>query len=390
MRTLGAVSFLAFVFIVSGLGMNATYADVVTIDGTVKAVDAKTRTITVETGSKTLTLDVSSKAKISVEGKEASLDTLKPGETVKLSYHDKLEVVLKIAVASNRQGQPHSPSALEATPLDELNFPAVNDVNPSLTSDGLQIFWQTPGEDVAAKEQWIYSARRKDPASRFTDKAKLFRGFNPVISAYGLHLHFYSPLTQSVNLATRTTASESFARPRIELRTKEAYPSGISSDSLTMYLDLKPFDRHSPAHVVSRDNLTAAWGRPTPIEVELAEEHFRVNSILSVSPVGESESAVLCIMNVEDHNEAQVRRGVLSRKNRRGRFTRWDDILLSDSTGRNAGYFAPRYVPATKELFVQSSDLYGDKGLIAKWKVDLWVIRNYEQPVLKDGGATIK
>src|SRR5580692_9588197 len=64
-------------------------ADVVTIDGTVKSVEAKKRTITVESGSKTLTLDVSSKAKISVEGKDGSLDLLKPGQTVKVSYHDK-------------------------------------------------------------------------------------------------------------------------------------------------------------------------------------------------------------------------------------------------------------------------------------------------------------
>ncbi len=72
------------------------HAEVVTIDGRVKSVDAKKRTITVETGSKTLTLDVSSKAKVSVDGKESNLNSLKAGQKVNLSYHDKLEVVLRI------------------------------------------------------------------------------------------------------------------------------------------------------------------------------------------------------------------------------------------------------------------------------------------------------
>ncbi len=76
------------------------HAEVVTIEGTVKSVDAKKRTITVETGSKTLTLDISSKAKISVDDKDAPLDTLKPGQKVKLSYHKDLEIVLKIEAGS--------------------------------------------------------------------------------------------------------------------------------------------------------------------------------------------------------------------------------------------------------------------------------------------------
>jgi hypothetical protein len=87
---------VSFLFVTS-----AVHAEVVTIDGTIRSVDTKKRTITVETGSKTLTLDMTSKAKISVEGKEGSLDSLKPGQKIKLSYHDKLEVVLKIEAASN-------------------------------------------------------------------------------------------------------------------------------------------------------------------------------------------------------------------------------------------------------------------------------------------------
>tara|TARA_R110002111_G_scaffold100976_6_gene156505 strand:+ start:64682 stop:65914 length:1233 start_codon:yes stop_codon:yes gene_type:complete len=71
-------------------------AEVVAIEGTIKSVDAKKRTITVQTKSKTLELDVSRKAKISVKDKAAKLDSLKPGQKVQISYHDGLEIVLKI------------------------------------------------------------------------------------------------------------------------------------------------------------------------------------------------------------------------------------------------------------------------------------------------------
>ncbi len=94
------------VAIVFGLFVSLAHAEVVTIDGTIKSVDAKKRTITIDTGSKTLTLDVSSKAKISVDEKDASLDSLKPGQQVGLSYHDKLEVVLKIVVTPKNRLSP--------------------------------------------------------------------------------------------------------------------------------------------------------------------------------------------------------------------------------------------------------------------------------------------
>ena len=52
------------------------------IDGTVKSVDAKKRTITVETGTKEMTLDVGSKARISIDGESLALDSLKSGQAI--------------------------------------------------------------------------------------------------------------------------------------------------------------------------------------------------------------------------------------------------------------------------------------------------------------------
>lgn len=84
--------FIWFAFV----GASTADAAVITIEGTINEIDAKTRTITVETSGGAKSLDVSSKAKVSIEGKDSALDSLKAGQRVKLSYHDELEVVLKI------------------------------------------------------------------------------------------------------------------------------------------------------------------------------------------------------------------------------------------------------------------------------------------------------
>ncbi len=85
-----------FVVLWCVLLLGVAQGEVITIAGTIKSVDANKRTITVETGGEEKTLDVSSKAKISTDGKDGGLDALKAGQQVKLSYHDDLEIVLKI------------------------------------------------------------------------------------------------------------------------------------------------------------------------------------------------------------------------------------------------------------------------------------------------------
>jgi len=81
----------------------SAHAEVITIDSTIKSVDANKRTITVETEGEEKTLDVSSKAKVAIEGKDSTLDKLKAGQKVKLSYHDEVEIVLKIETMAGKE-----------------------------------------------------------------------------------------------------------------------------------------------------------------------------------------------------------------------------------------------------------------------------------------------
>jgi hypothetical protein len=91
------ISLLALIVYFASL---STYAAVVEIDATIKSVDAKSRGITVTYESKgkqkIIELDVSRKAKISNNGKDGTLDSLKSGQKAKVSYEKELLIATKI------------------------------------------------------------------------------------------------------------------------------------------------------------------------------------------------------------------------------------------------------------------------------------------------------
>lgn len=94
MRSLATKSIL----LISNAFCAFAHADIITVEGIVKAVDNGKRTITVETSTKEMTLDIGGKAKITKEGKEAKLDSLKAGQKISASFHDKLEVVVAVEI----------------------------------------------------------------------------------------------------------------------------------------------------------------------------------------------------------------------------------------------------------------------------------------------------
>ena len=77
-------------------------AEIITIEGVVKSVDSKRRVISIEVEGKVKKFDVGSKAKIVVDSKDDSLDSLKIGQSISLDYHDQLEVVVKVDAYSDK------------------------------------------------------------------------------------------------------------------------------------------------------------------------------------------------------------------------------------------------------------------------------------------------
>ena len=88
-------------FVIGSLFLfSSTQAAVVEVDVTIKSVNVKARgiTATYETklGQKSIDLDVSRKAEITVNGKSGTLESVRPGQKAKVSFEKELQIVTKI------------------------------------------------------------------------------------------------------------------------------------------------------------------------------------------------------------------------------------------------------------------------------------------------------
>jgi hypothetical protein len=346
-------------------------AEIITIDGTVKSVDATKRTITVETGTKEMTLDVGSKAKISIDGEDSGLDGLKEGRTVRLSYHDQLEVVVKIEAMLSET----------LVNLTELNGPS-NDGAPWVSSDGLRIYWTAADENVRGKH-YILAARRDSPLSPFVDKKRLFEGHGPVLSKDELQMYFRSLEGDFINLSTRTSTSEAFGPPvavkSLTFVRLDPAPRWLTDDGLTMYLDMiEPQENNQHfTWEVQRDRITSDWGSPrrTRVAVPGMPQDFRFTQV-SASP---DNLHLLCPAVGTKAGTRFFRVGVLSRSATDQPFVKWRELEL-ERAGRYSRCLKPLFVSKTNELFLVSSELHANDQDRQTRKEDIWVVKGFPSP----------
>ena len=78
----------------------------VSIDVTIESIDLEKRSVTVLRKSKSSTLDVSRKAKITVDGVEASLETLQTNQSATITFDPELEVISRIEVQTSSEAKP--------------------------------------------------------------------------------------------------------------------------------------------------------------------------------------------------------------------------------------------------------------------------------------------
>lgn len=187
----------ASMLLLCSMMISQAVAEVVTIDVTVKAVDVAGRTITVTKSSKTkpkdIELEVGKTAKILAGRDEVSLESIRPGQKATVSYETELEVVTKIEIngagtgqkkglneqkrlkgqrgKSDSSEQPHR----ELVEVSELSPDAEHALYPSLSEDGLTIYWEGP-------KSTVWTAHRETPDSLFADKTKLLAGRQPTVS----------------------------------------------------------------------------------------------------------------------------------------------------------------------------------------------------------------
>lgn len=343
------------------------WAAVVEVDVTIKSVDVKARGITVvyETtlGQKNIDLDVSRKAEITLNGNDGTLDSLRPGQKAKVVFEKELQVVTRIiATGSGKAIREKRPELVECS---ELNDMGGND-HPWLSEDGLTIYWDRAVDGKTS----IWTARRENPQSMFTDKKALFAGWCPTLSADGLEMVFVARRAdgqqgRSLYATSRATATGGFRRPSeiAELAGFSSWGPSLSADGLTLY-----FGQGSMVVCSTRPERSSPWTSPKTFASVAV-------GCPSVTPDGKylfgHDDAAFKQPSVEHGNLL-----ICSRPTAQGTFNRPSPIQIDGSSVLFGG--CPRYVASTKELVF--ARLVVRDGRWERKPPTLWIIKNFNLP----------
>lgn len=149
--------FISFPALILLFVCNISPAEIISIDGTLKSIDAEKRTLTIQSGVKARDFDVSSKAKVTINGKEKGIEDLKEGQKVTVSFHDQLEVVVSVEIVGGGTVKPSSPQTNSDKESDEVILFDGRSLEQWVSADGGEITgWDVknelivsnPGEDV--------------------------------------------------------------------------------------------------------------------------------------------------------------------------------------------------------------------------------------------------
>jgi len=202
----------------------------VKVEGLLKAVDAKERTLTVEKkttkGTKELSLEVVEEA--------GDLASLKVGDEVSVNYDSTLEVVTKIISPAIESTEP------EVVAVKELGAAG----HPWITRDGLTIYFTTKESPQEPNAVWM--ATRANPEALFKGRQQVSLGFDCTFSEDGLEGIVFLPEEGkgTLQVMRRKNVTDDFGRPTLikelgikELGEKDNFivaPS-LSADCLTLF-----------------------------------------------------------------------------------------------------------------------------------------------------------
>jgi WD40 repeat protein len=318
-------------------------AQTTTVEVTIQAIKPEAKEITVEYGDgKSITLDVSRKAEIMLNGKEAALDSLGPGLTATIEYHKDLEVVTRIVATGKALGPP------ELIEVTEIRNP----FSVCSSEDGLTIYFDRWKDE----ERIIYTAHRADSESLFEDEKALFDGIHPAVTNDGLEIIFVSPSEKNFYSATRETVGDSFRRPKIipELQRPPEVPPErwsrcprFSTDGLTIYFVRYPEGVVNEIAYATRPTRSTPWSPPQTLKVN--------NTLLSgmASPfVTDDGLTLLCTNTSADvWNTGKSNLFRFTRSSTDEPFNNLERVEEALFRGRY-----PQYIPATQELFFVQND----------------------------------
>jgi uncharacterized protein (TIGR03067 family) len=315
------------------------YAEDRRVEGVVQSVDADRSSITLTTKSggkeQDEAFDVVKKAKVTINGKAASLADVRRGQKATVVVNTDLDVATRIDASGERTPDP------ELVVIKELPNQEAYQSAPWLSEDGLTLYWKCP--PPGEKEQWIWMARRRSPDDLFENAKKLVPGNDPALTADGLELILLAQ--GSLLSATRSSAAAAFQRPqRIFDRQGNRLLASpcLAPDGLTLYADLIDFDTKSVAlQKYTRPSRRAKWGDPQTVRFSgVGESKLRFFHM-----TGDGRYA-FCTMQSGDWESSPM--AVFRSGAEEGGFSSPRIIVVG---GRDVIGKFPRYVAATHELF---------------------------------------
>jgi len=314
-------------------GMTLSQAEVIELEGTVKAVDAGARTISIERktakGTRTLDLEVAKKA--------GDLGAVKVGDPITFSYDPGLELVTKLI-------SPESESAeAEVVVLKELGTAG----HPWFSRDGLTIYFSS--RESPQDPTFIWVAKRTSAEALFKDKKKLSLGLDCTFSDDGLEGIVFLPEEGKGTLQSlkRKSATDDFGRPTLikELGTKELgdknnfiVSPGLSADGLTLYCEVLG----KGTCACTRSKPTNPWSKPKKLPIVTSEDGNQR------FPYVADDGLWLFCTNTEIADPQTANIALYVRENDDDPFS-FKGYLKAGETPLHGEF--PRYVSATKELF---------------------------------------
>lgn len=292
-------------------------------------------------------LDVSKKAKITINGEPGTLEGLRPGQKATVAYNTELAIVTSIQATGDTQ-------AAELVRLDKLNG-----LYPTLTGDGLIICYEAQGEG----EPMLYSAHRKIAADPFHDPQPVFPGRHPALSGDGLELISLqmSPgkKTRTLHVATRKALTAPFGKP-VEIRELSSieYPRGplLSEDGLT--LCFRTSKGNSGLVSCRRTSRSSSWSASQPLLASSVEQ--KLGGQLTWPWLSSDGLKLLAVLETGGKSSGKPN---LYRLKRTSVDQPFSEPVLIENAAIPFMVRSPRYLPQTGELFVSgvpnTTDTFG-------------------------------
>jgi len=284
------------------------------------------------------TLDVSKKAKITINGEPGSLEGLQKGQAATVIYNTELAVVTSIQATGAGGSQ-----TAELVRLDDLNGSY-----PTLTADGLTLCYESQGEG----EPILMLARRNSKTEPFQNPEPLFPGRHPTLSGDGLELICLQiasgKKTRTLHVATRKALTAPFGKPA-EIRELSSieYPRGpfLSEDGLTLcFRTSKGTSELVSCRRISR---TSVWSASKPLLASSVEQNL--GGQLTWPWISADGQTLLATLESGGKSTGQPNLYLLKRTSVDQPLS---DPILMEIAAIPFQVRAPRYLAQTRELFV--------------------------------------